>query len=172
MSFSVLKRQYFWFLLFLRHSLDAWLLTFTSGHHSITQPRSLTPVRCEYTTANLLEYIIWSLCQLVFLCEFYIVHRMLSSTKLSGNKLTVSFFWRRAEKWVYIIPVLRPVRLWTFWFWTDLDFLSRATDLATGTHSYLTAGLIYIYFCLTITCNIPNSSFQLKPKFSRKKIYM
>lgn len=103
------------FCFLLRHSLDAWLFSFTSGHHSITQQHSLIPVRCVYTTANL--YTIWSLCQPVFLCVFYIVCRVLSSTKLSGNKLTVSFLWSRAKKWVYIIMVLCSIRLWTLWFW-------------------------------------------------------
>lgn len=116
-SFSVLKRQYFCFLLSIKAFPGCVTLILCLWASLNTQQHSLIPVRCEYTTANLLEYTIWNLCQLVFLCVFYVVCRMLSSTKLSGNKLTGSFFWSRAEKWVYSISVICTLRLWTFWFW-------------------------------------------------------
>lgn len=156
------------FFFLLSHPLDVWLLSFTSGHHSITQHHCLAPVRCENSTTNVLEFTIWSWCQLVFLCVVYIVCRMLSSTNLSGNKLTVSFFWSRDEKYLHDISVICTLRLWTFWCW-DYEPSDRFGHWNPQL-SHQLASFLFIVL-LTITCNIPNSSFQLQPK-SQDKIHI
>lgn len=140
------------FCFLLRHSLDVWLLPFTSGNHSITQHHSLTPVGCEYTTANLLEHTIWSLCQLVFLCDFYIVCTIYPAQTFLATSQQSAF--SEAELGNEFITYQ-----W-FVFWgcglSDFGTMSLATDLVIGTHNYLISWPhLYLFFAYS---NIQHSN--------------